>query len=346
MNKALIISGGGSKGAFAVGVVKDLYNTYRLSFDLIVGTSTGALIAPLAAMNDLDTLERLYTTLKTEDLIEKYNIGARLNENALFTANGLGNKIKQVYTDDFYNRLVATGKKIYLTTVCLQTGELVVFTTDSTASNGDYYKIEHIVNADQFRRAVLASASQPVFMPPVKVNKNVSGNANPNHQFVDGGVRELMGVGIALNAGATELFTIVLSAKNSTPDNSEYSDLFSILLKTVEIFVTDVGDNDLYVPGQFINFVNCFNDLKAVMKKSGVSDSNIDDYFNSLNPKYKNLADRKSIKWHIIQPDFPLGGGPGGLVFDPTEMKAMMQTGKNTLQAYVAKLHPGDTDWA
>lgn len=56
---ALIISGGGSKGAFAVGVLKFIFSQRpNIRFDLICGTSTGALIAPLAALREIGELER------------------------------------------------------------------------------------------------------------------------------------------------------------------------------------------------------------------------------------------------------------------------------------------------
>ena len=49
---ALVLSGGGAKGAFAVGVVKHLFLAYRETgwFAITGGTSTGALIAPMAAL--------------------------------------------------------------------------------------------------------------------------------------------------------------------------------------------------------------------------------------------------------------------------------------------------------
>jgi predicted acylesterase/phospholipase RssA len=73
---ALVISGGGAKGAFAVGVVKHLFLAYRETgwFAITGGTSTGALISPIAALmaapdpmgsEALHTLERMYTTVST-----------------------------------------------------------------------------------------------------------------------------------------------------------------------------------------------------------------------------------------------------------------------------------------
>ena len=77
MKKALVISGGGSKGAFAVGVYKYLVTTFDLDFDVLVGTSTGSLIVPLAELGKTEMLEKLYTTQKTENIVIKDNIGSR-----------------------------------------------------------------------------------------------------------------------------------------------------------------------------------------------------------------------------------------------------------------------------
>ncbi len=347
MKKALIISGGGSKGAFAVGVVKDLETTYRLTFDTVVGTSTGALIAPLAALNQLDVLETLYTSVTTDDLLEAQNLGASIwNGNSLYTANGLGSKVRQIYTDAFYNQLLASGAKVYLTTTCLQSQELVVYTTDPDPAAGTYYRTDKIKSAEQFRRAVMASASQPVFMPPVRINKDLPGTNNPAFQYVDGGTREYAGIGIALEAGAQELFTILLSARNNAPDQSSYNDLLAILLQTVAVFITDVADNDLFASRQYIHFINYINQVKAAMKTDGITDAALDRYFGSTNPDYQNLINRAPVKLHILQPDAALDGGPGGLVFDPAKMQQMVQLGKTALQHYVARLRPGETDWA
>ena len=49
MSRALVVSGGGSKGAYAVGVAKVLMNEGDLTFDVVSGTSTGGLICPFVA---------------------------------------------------------------------------------------------------------------------------------------------------------------------------------------------------------------------------------------------------------------------------------------------------------
>lgn len=345
MKQALVISGGGSKGAFSVGVIKELVTIYQTRFDILVGTSTGALIIPLAALGEMDQLEKLYTTVTDADIIVKYNIGKRLGTTSIFTAGPLTAQIDTLYTDAFFKRLQDSGKEIYLTTVCLQTEELVVFTTASNPVETSYYTIRKIVNGDQFRRAVLASASQPVFMPPIKINKNVPGERFPDHQFVDGGVREYAGLGIAIDAGAEEIFTIAHSAKNFVPAAGEFSDLFSILEHTIAMFITDVAANDIYQPRQYNEALIYIQKVREKMKSAGIPEADIENYFtvDNIPCSYQN---KKPIKIHMIQPEDNLGGGPGGLVFDPREMKGMLVKGQMALQSYVANLNPGEVHWA
>ncbi len=348
MKKALVISGGGSKGAFSVGVIKDIIQTYRLDFDVLVGTSTGALIAPLAALGELKTLEDLYSTVTNDKIITKYNFGERVlsGDISIFTFGPLKNIIKTIYTDAYFDRLMRSGKEVYLTTVCLQTEELVVFTTAKDPRPSKYYSARTLVNGDQFRAAVLASASQPVFTPPVKVDENVPGAANRDYQYVDGGVREYAGIAMAVDAGASEIFTILHASKNLAPVAGEQlRQIFPILERTIAMFITDVGDNDLYVPFQYNEALKYINAVKKKMRASGVAQADIDGYFTVANDD-NVFQNKEPLKIHVIQPDKPLGGGPGGLDFNPIEMREMMTSGSLALQAYVATLHPGDVAWA
>ncbi len=344
MKKALVISGGGSKGAFAVGVYKHLVGHYDLDFDVLVGTSTGALIVPLAALGKLELLEKLYTTQKTENIVIKDNIGNRLNKDAIFEVTPLWETIKQYYTNDFYQELLDSGKEIFLNTTCLQTEELVVFTTVQDPVPSKYYQIRRLVDAEHFRRAVLASACQPVFMTPVKVNKQVPGEPHPDHQFVDGGVREYAGVQMAIDNDAREIFTVLL-ASDKPADVPELKTLFPILEQTISIFTADVSKNDLVIPLLYNEAITYIDAVKRKMKREGVSAEDIEKYF-FIRGRENPFEDKIPLKIHIIKPSKPLGGGAGGLVFDPAEMKGMMAVGQLQAENYIASLSPGDVDWA
>ncbi len=346
MSRALVISGGGSKGAFAVGVIKRLLKEYpNLNFDTYVGTSTGSLIVPLAAMGKYDALEQLYSSIKTSDVINKGNIGDKLSEHSIFDATPLWNLIEKYYDDASYDLIQQTGKKIYLATVCLQTSELVVFTNDVNAAVPKYYEIKQITSAAHFRKAVMASACQPVFMPPIKVNKNIPGEPNPEFQFVDGGVREYAGVQMAIDNGATEVFTILLSSGQKVIVDTVFKTIFPILQQTIDIFTEDVAKNDLIIPQQYNEALEYIEAVKKKMKRLGVDAAQITDYFK-VKGKENPYEEKIPIKLFTFRPEAPLGGGPGGLSFDSEEMKRMIAAGQKITTNFIASLNPGDVTWA
>lgn len=68
MKKALVISGGGSKGAFAGGVAQYLMKKEKKEYDLFLGTSTGSLMVSHLAIGMLDELKELYTNVNQESI--------------------------------------------------------------------------------------------------------------------------------------------------------------------------------------------------------------------------------------------------------------------------------------
>ena len=63
MKKALVISGGGSKGAFAGGVAQYLMKKKQKDYDLFLGTSTGSLMVSHLALGMVDELKKLYVSV-------------------------------------------------------------------------------------------------------------------------------------------------------------------------------------------------------------------------------------------------------------------------------------------
>jgi len=345
MSRALVISGGGCKGAFAVGIVKRLLENYpNLEFDMYVGTSTGSLIVPLLAMNEMALLEEIYTTQTTKDIVLQNRLGDRIGDESIFDATPLWNTLGKNYTDDRYNTLLASGKRLFINTTCMQSGELVVFTTDTAPIEPDNYQIKTMVDANHFRRAVMASACQPVFMQPITVNRDVPGDPNPTFQFVDGGVKQYVGIEMAIDNGATEIFTILLSPEEDAVDNVSYGDLFGILQKTIGIFSDGVAKDDLIIPQQYNTALTYIEAVKSKMKAGGISDDAVDEYFNI--PEVKNpYQGKKPIKFFTFQPTAPLGGGPGGLTFDPVEMRGMVEKGVAAANEFIATVNPEDVTW-
>jgi predicted acylesterase/phospholipase RssA len=227
----------------------------------------------------------------------------------------------------------------------LQTSTLTVFTTTPNPAVPKHYEIKNLVNNLHLRKAVMASACQPVFMPPVKVNKGIPGAGNEMHQYVDGGVLEYAGIEMAIDNGATEIFTILLSSGRSQPVNAEFENLFSILQQTIEIFTDDVGKNDLIIPDQYNEALKYIDAVKNKMKRSGMAADEVNEFF-SIRGRESPYEDKVPLKLFTIRPDQPLGGGPGGLEFNPAEMTAMLNKGRQSANTFIASLNPGDITWA
>lgn len=334
---ALVISGGGSKGAFAVGALKAIFqHSPQLKFDILIGTSTGALIAPLASPKDIKLLEQLYTTVKTDDVITTYNVGNRfLTADSIFGVEPLARLMQQYYTDAFFQDLVARPYNVILATTCLQTEEAVYFSSKPISLPTEHHVIT-VNKADHFRRAVMASACQPVFMTPIEVIPGTQ----PVRQYVDGGVREYAGVQLAIEQGADEIFVILLSAEGSTPVDKRYTSVPDILMRTIDIFTADVSENDLIIPQLYNRALNYMDAVRANLKQYGIPDSQIGQL---LNVPGNPFSGKRSVNMHIIRPEGYLGGGPGGLTFDPAEMKGMVTKGLNSMNQYIAGLPPGSS---
>lgn len=70
MKKALVLGGGGSKGAYEIGVWKAL-NEMNMSFDIVTGTSIGAMIGVLYVQQQYEKAYDLWDNLQVEQIIRK-----------------------------------------------------------------------------------------------------------------------------------------------------------------------------------------------------------------------------------------------------------------------------------
>ena len=77
--KALAISGGGSKGAFAGGVAEYLIQVQHKKYDLFLGSSTGSLLISHLALKKIDKIKRLFTRVKQQDIFDNCPFTISLN---------------------------------------------------------------------------------------------------------------------------------------------------------------------------------------------------------------------------------------------------------------------------
>jgi NTE family protein len=309
----LVLSGGGAKGAFTAGAVKHLIVERGLTFDLVVGTSTGSLVAPLVATLDVADLLNIYENVENQDILaDRPDLLAFLLSNALNGTEPLERLINRFFGDPTrYRRLVDAPVELFVTVVNLQTGA-VEYGSPRQDSKGDFLK------------KMLASASVPVLMPPVKIGK---------HQYVDGGVKDVTPFAKAIEEGATHIVAIILSPgpAHRPPQAKEFSSAFAITGRTLELLLDEVVDTDVKIASLYTEGIRDLERIRAnARERLGLSDAQVRQLFVGLENPFEG---RRIVEITVIRPDRELLGD--SLSFDPVAMREMVDLGHATARRVV-----------
>ena len=184
---ALVLSGGGSNGAFGAGYLNGWTKAgNRPTFKLVTGISTGALIAPYAFLGPAydAKLEELFTTVTSKDIYEFRSPFTVLKKDSFARTDPLALKLEEVIDDKMLRAIAAEhrrGRRLYVGTTNLDAQRLMVWNMGAIAASGQTGSI------DLFRKVLLASASIPVAFPPVYIEVEVDGRRF-DEMHVDGGV--------------------------------------------------------------------------------------------------------------------------------------------------------------
>lgn len=249
VKRALVTSGGGAKGAFSVGALLTLEKYGLADFDIISGTSTGSLIAALAAANQYNTLKREYTIGTNRDFLKHSNIIRNLSENKAFIYDTLPleNKIDTIITEQIYEDI--KHKTICFSSVSLQTGRRSVFTTQLYENpNPDQYDLFEITDYEMFKKAILGSTNQAAFLPPISIYVK---ELDDTQQFVDGGNRDVLPTQPAIDLNPDEIYVLSNNPKALSIVRSDYTSVFDVLFRAISIFIQDIRENDYAVLKEF-----------------------------------------------------------------------------------------------
>jgi len=313
--KALVLSGGGAKGAFTVGVVKYLMVELGLNFDLVVGTSTGALIAPLVASQDIANLIHFYENVEQQDILtDRPDLLAFLFSDALNDTKPLERLIHKFFGDrNRYERLLQSSTEMFVTVINMQTGEIE-------------YGNQHQDPKPTLLRKILASACVPVMMPPVKIGK---------HQCVDGGVKEIAPFSKAIDEGATHIVSVTLSpdSEHREPIRKEFTSSMDILKRTLELLTDEIVDNDLKVATLYSEAIRYLDQIRANGKERlGLTDSQERKLFAGLDNPFQG---KRVVGITTIRPDEELMDS--SLNFDPDKMREMVDKGYKKAKEVVSQ---------
>ena len=187
--RALVLSGGGSKGAYQVGVLRRWMQEEGRDYDIVVGTSVGAINAAGLCQIELGKPEAAYLHLKkiwdrvNNDKIKKSWFGwhlASLWRPSIYNSEPLRKWIKDELDPE---AIASSGRKLRVGAVSETTGE-------------EFIANENTSNLAEW---VYSSAAFPLAFKPGLIG---------GEEWTDWGIRTVTPIGAAIRAGANEIDVI------------------------------------------------------------------------------------------------------------------------------------------
>lgn len=225
--RALVLSGGGSKGAYQVGALQWLLRNKAYKYDLLCGVSVGALNSAILSMHEIgqekaaaQALTNIWQNISDEKIFKEHLPFGRLMSfwrSSVVNSTPLHNLIDSKYDPV---KTINAKRKLIVGAVSLTTGAYTEFTEEDAL----------------IKQAIKASSAYPVFFTPVRFNNQV---------WSDGGIRTITPIEAAIRAGATEIHAIVAGPANSTRWPNYDPTALDIALRTLELTYEEIMDEDL-----------------------------------------------------------------------------------------------------
>ncbi|MCC8146631.1 MAG: patatin-like phospholipase family protein [Bacteroidales bacterium] len=151
--KGLVLSGGGARGIAHLGAAKALYEA-KEHFDIIIGTSMGAIVGCLLAdKHDPEDIIKMFTPRNMITFIRPH-----LSSEGMMTLDGARKILRQILSVENIEDLSIP---------------FIACATNLISGESEYFESGNIIDA------VIASSSIPVVFAPAVIN---------NKQYIDGGV--------------------------------------------------------------------------------------------------------------------------------------------------------------
>jgi len=195
--KAIVLSGGGSRGAYQIGVWKAL-KKLDIKYDIVTGTSVGALNAALMVQNTFYRALYFWNILTFSNVVDE-EIDSDISKIDVYkkylnsSING-GMKISNL--EKTISKALSI-KKIYKSKI-----DLGIVTVKSNGLK-PVLLTKKDIEPDELKDYLVASAS----CYPAFAKKEIDGE-----EYIDGGLYDNLPINLAINMGATEIIAVDLES--------------------------------------------------------------------------------------------------------------------------------------
>ncbi|WP_318345034.1 patatin-like phospholipase family protein [Flagellimonas baculiformis] len=238
--RALVISGGGSKGAFAGGVAQFLIQEAQHKYDLFVGTSTGSLLISHLALNKLDKIKEIYSSVNQDSIFNNCPFVIKKKHGVEIIAINHWNVVKNFIRgkktfgeSENLRKLIRQSITVEEFIELKESHADVVVTVSNLSLNQVEYKSVNECTYDEFCDWIWISSNYTPFMSLAKKD---------GCEYADGGLGSLVPIEEALNRGATEVDVVVLHTEVNYLNRMSSKNPFD-LITTIFGFMLDRIEN-------------------------------------------------------------------------------------------------------
>ena len=243
--KALVISGGGSKGAFAGGVAQYLMEENKRDYDIFIGTSTGSLMVSHLAIGKIEELKNIYTNVNQQTIFSNnpFIIKKRHGENViainhLNTLWNLLNGRKTFGESKNLRKLIRKNITEEMFLKIIKNDTEVVVTVSNLSTNEVEYKTLRECTYNDFCDWIWASCNYIPFMSLLEKN---------GCQYADGGFGCLVPIREAILRGANEVDAIILETEVTQINRLKSKNPFSLLFDAFDFMLEHVERHNITI---------------------------------------------------------------------------------------------------
>ena len=245
MKKALVISGGGSKGAFAGGIAQYLIEESKQTYDVLFGTSTGSLLISHLAALRIPEIKHAFTHVTQASIfcnnpfivkqkgklfktrINHFNVVKNFikGRKTFGESTNLRHLIEQKITPTIFQEIKSSQK------------EVVVCVSNFTLNTIEYKTLSECSYSD-FLDWIWVSCNYVPFMSIVIKNK---------FEYADGGFGCIIAIEEAIRRGATHVDAIMLSTEVQQLNRMRSRNAFDLLLSTLDFMGDQIMEDNILV---------------------------------------------------------------------------------------------------
>lgn len=235
--KGLVLSGGGNRGSFQVGVLKKLLEIdkgewYKVFCGVSVGSINAAFLSQYTTRNSIQGLVNIWENLTDDQVKKRWFPFGRLHalwQKGMYNTSPLRQTIEKNFNQQ---KLLNTGNKLRIGAVNLSTLEYKLFKE----------------NEPNIIDAIMASSAFPGMLPATKVGEDY---------YIDGGVRTVTPLRAAIDIPEVDEIDIILADKRIEKyDKVHPKNAIDVACASLQAAMTEIIANDIRLCELYNNLIH------------------------------------------------------------------------------------------